>query len=35
MAEKTELDFVESLAAIVPLAVINEMLGIPPWPGTF
>ncbi|MGH7821470.1 MAG: cytochrome P450, partial [Candidatus Binatia bacterium] len=29
MAGKPELDFVESLAAIVPLAVINEMLGIP------
>jgi cholest-4-en-3-one 26-monooxygenase len=29
MAGKTEIDFVESLAAIVPLAVINEMLGIP------
>jgi len=29
MMERSELDFVESLAAIVPLAVINEMLGIP------
>jgi cytochrome P450 len=29
MVGRTELDFVESLAAIVPLAVINEMLGIP------
>jgi cholest-4-en-3-one 26-monooxygenase len=29
MAKKERLDFVESLAAIVPLAVINEMLGIP------
>jgi cholest-4-en-3-one 26-monooxygenase len=29
MAKHDRLDFVESLAAIVPLAVINEMLGIP------
>jgi cytochrome P450 len=29
IAPRTELDFVESLSAIVPLAVINEMLGIP------
>jgi cytochrome P450 len=29
MVERRELDFVEALAAIVPLAVINEMLGIP------
>jgi cytochrome P450 len=28
-AERTELDFVEAVAAIVPLAVIAEMLGIP------
>jgi cytochrome P450 len=29
IVERREIDFVESLAAIVPLAVINEMLGIP------
>ncbi len=29
IAGRSEIDFVESLAAIVPLAVINEMLGIP------
>ena len=29
MVGRNELDFVESLSAIVPLAVINEMLGIP------
>jgi cytochrome P450 len=29
MVDRRELDFVESLAAVVPLAVINEMLGIP------
>ena len=29
MVGREEWDFVESLAAIVPLAVINEMLGIP------
>ena len=29
IAGKERVDFVESLAAIVPLAVINEMLGIP------
>jgi cholest-4-en-3-one 26-monooxygenase len=29
VAERTEVDFVEALAAIVPLAVIAEMLGIP------
>jgi len=29
VADRTELDFVETVAAVVPLAVIAEMLGIP------
>src|SRR5438128_6037648 len=37
VADRTELDFVETVAAIVPLAVIAEMLGIPrdDWPYMF
>lgn len=37
MAEGSEIDFVEGLAAIVPLAVIAEMLGVPreDWPLMF
>ena len=37
VAGKSEVDFVEAVAAIVPLAVIAEMLGIPreDWPRVF
>jgi cytochrome P450 len=37
VADRSEVDFVEAVAAIVPLAVIAEMLGIPreDWPHVF